>query len=327
MKKGILMVVFTTALVLSFSACASNNVSEDAESESNVNEANDANDVNEANDANDVNDVDEVNNVDDVEVSNKDKAVEVLKSFESGDPAAINEWVSAEEYIPHNPLMSDGRDALIEAVENNLKGEDIKIDIKRVLEDGDHVVVHSQLDTEENSQAVFDIFRFENGKIVEHWDNAQDMPGPNPSGHTMVDGETEITDLDKTEENKELVREFYQAVLIEWNIDVMPDYFDGDNYIQHNPFFGDGLAPVMEAFQGMENESDEQSGDGESNGEIQMVLGEGNFVLVVNETTFMGEHTAVYDLYRVQDGKIAEHWDIIQVIPPQEEWENENGKF
>lgn len=48
----------------------------------------------------------------------------------------------------------------------------------------------------------FDVFRVENGKIAEHWDNLILESAPNPSGHTQIDGATEITDIDKTEANK-----------------------------------------------------------------------------------------------------------------------------
>jgi len=40
-----------------------------------------------------------------------------------------------------------------------------------------------------------------------------------------------------------------------------------------------------------------------------------------------GRHTAFYDLFRVQDGKIAEHWDVLEAIIPKEQWKNQNGKF
>jgi len=57
------------------------------------------------------------------------------------------------------------------------------------------------------------------------------------------------------------------------------------------------------------------------------VLGEGNFVLVVSEGSLADNHSSFYDLFRVADGKIAEHWDTIETIPPREVWKNDNGKF
>jgi hypothetical protein len=57
------------------------------------------------------------------------------------------------------------------------------------------------------------------------------------------------------------------------------------------------------------------------------VLGEGNFVLVVAEGTFGGRRTSYYDLYRIQGGKFAEHWDTLESIQPSSEWKNLNGKI
>jgi predicted SnoaL-like aldol condensation-catalyzing enzyme len=60
---------------------------------------------------------------------------------------------------------------------------------------------------------------------------------------------------------------------------------------------------------------------------IHKVLGEGNFVLVVSEGHFGKDYNAFYDLFRVENGKIAEHWDVIEPIPAKESWKNANGKF
>ena len=57
------------------------------------------------------------------------------------------------------------------------------------------------------------------------------------------------------------------------------------------------------------------------------MLGEGNFVLTASEGQFMGDHVAFYDLFRIEDSKIVEHWDAIETIPPQSEWKNDNGKL
>ena len=60
---------------------------------------------------------------------------------------------------------------------------------------------------------------------------------------------------------------------------------------------------------------------------VHKVLGEGNFVLVMSEGTFGGAHTSFYDLFRVEDGKIAERWDTLETIPAKAKWKNDNGKF
>ena len=59
----------------------------------------------------------------------------------------------------------------------------------------------------------------------------------------------------------------------------------------------------------------------------EKALAQGNFVLAVSEGTFGGEPTSYYDLWRVENGKIAEHWDVMETIADQSTWQNENGKF
>ena len=58
------------------------------------------------------------------------------------------------------------------------------------------------------------------------------------------------------------------------------------------------------------------------------VLGQGNFVLTMSEGKFgKGEHTSFYDLFRIENGQIVEHWDVIAPIEPKTDWKNTNGKF
>jgi len=105
-------------------------------------------------------------------------------------------------------------------------------------------------------------------------------------------------------------------------MDKLQGYYDGDNYIQHNPLIGDGLSGLGKALgewamQGITMKYDT----------VHRVLGEGNFVLVVSEGHLAGKHCSFYDLFRVENGKIAEHWDTIEEIPAKENWKNNNGKF
>lgn len=59
----------------------------------------------------------------------------------------------------------------------------------------------------------------------------------------------------------------------------------------------------------------------------EKVLAQGNFVLAVSEGTLGGAPTSYYDLWRVENGKIAEHWDVMETIADPSTWQNQNGKF
>jgi predicted SnoaL-like aldol condensation-catalyzing enzyme len=110
--------------------------------------------------------------------------------------------------------------------------KDTKVNTVRIFADGDYVVAHSEI-TLSSPQIVFDIFRFENGLIVEHWDNREaKCPRPNGSGRTQIDGPTEITDRDKTEANKALANEYFEVVVIGGKRDQALKY--RDQFHQHN---------------------------------------------------------------------------------------------
>ena len=158
--------------------------------------------------------------------------------------------------------------------------------------------------------------------IVEHWDNIQEVAGPNPSGHTMFDGATEVTDLDKTEENRALVTQMIEDVLMQGNGDNVANYISTETYIQHNPGVADGLEGFGEAMAAFA-----EQGIFMEYHTLHHVVAEGNFVLAISEGAFGGQPTSFYDLFRVEDGLIVEHWDVIETILPEDQWQNENGKF
>src|SRR5207245_2351580 len=93
----------------------------------------------------------------------------------------------------------------------DLKKNGTSVNIKRVIEDGNYVAIHSDLKFF-GDKVGFTLFRFENGKMVEHWDNLQQRPTSTISGGTMTDGPTEIKDFDKTQANKRFVQDFVQDV-------------------------------------------------------------------------------------------------------------------
>lgn len=248
-----------------------------------------------------------------------DQVYALLKAIESGasEPVAV---INPQKYIQHNLGVTDGL-AGFGALMAQLPKGSAKVDTARVFQDGDFVFAHTEYNFF-GPKIGFDIFRFENGQIVEHWDNLQETAGPNPSGRTMIDGPRDVHDRDKTEANKNLVRAFVDDILVNGRMDKLTGYFDGDDYIQHNPMIGDKLSGLGAALEAMARHGLTLKYD-----RIHAVLGEGNFVLVVSEGALGGRHSSFYDLFRVERGKIAEHWDTIEAIAPREHWKNQNGKF
>lgn len=254
------------------------------------------------------------------EDSRKQQVVDLLKSIESRETGPVG-YINPEKYIQHNLSAKDGLQGFGELMAQ-LPPNSARVNTVRVFQDGDHVFTHSEYDFF-GPKIGFDIFRFENGKIVEHWDNLQETPvAPNPSGHSMTDGPTEPEDLERTEENKKLVRQFMEDILVNGKLDQLPGYYDGDRYVQHNPQIADGLSGLGQTLQFMAEHGITMRYD-----KVHKVLGEGNFVLVVSEGSYADQPTAFYDLFRVENGKIAEHWDTVEPIPPESAWQNKNGKF
>ena len=259
-----------------------------------------------------------------VEQTQIEKALALINTFASGDTETAKNLL-AEGYIQHNLAYGTGRDAFIGSVEY-LASAETKTTVKniRAFEDGDKVFLQTVYNfAGAGEQVAFDIFRFdENGKIAEHWDNLATKAEPNPSGHTQIDGTMEITDLDKTEENRELVKNFLYDVMQGNNLDKTPDYFDGDAYIQHNTGIADGVSGLNEALAALAAQNIQMIYN-----ETHMILAQGNYVLAVSEGTFGGAPTSYYDLWRIENGKIAEHWDVMETIAEKSTWQNQNGKF
>jgi predicted SnoaL-like aldol condensation-catalyzing enzyme len=252
-------------------------------------------------------------------LSPKEKAVALIQSIESGDSGPAS-YVNPDKYIQHNLLIADGL-AGFGAALAQLPAGSAKARVVRAFQDGEYVFLHTEYDFF-GPKAGFDIFRFENGLIVEHWDNLQALAPANPSGRTQLDGPTAAIDLDKTKENKALVKDFVEDVLMGRNPGKITDYIVPTNYIQHNPAMGDGLEALGAALKAMAD-----AGTPMTYTANHMILGEGNFVLSVSEGEFLGKRSAFYDLFRVEDGKLVEHWDTIEEILPRDAWKNGNGKF
>jgi predicted SnoaL-like aldol condensation-catalyzing enzyme len=249
----------------------------------------------------------------------KEQICELLKGIETGDPASVS-VVNEDKYIQHNPQTLEGSEGLA-VLFKRLSKTSPRVNVVRVFQDGDFVFAHTEYDFATRNIG-FEIFRFENSQAVEHWDNIQKRQGPNSVGHTMVDGATEVTDHKMTESNRLVIQSFVEDVLIHGHLEKMDDYINQEYYTEHNPRFGDDLVELCATM------SKSNTGNFSIKYEkCHRLLAEGNFVLSVCEGYTNQNLSSFFDLYRLQDGKIVEHWDTTEVIPPRSEWKNNNGKF
>ncbi len=249
----------------------------------------------------------------------KDQIRTLLKGIETGDPDAVA-VINPDKYIQHNPQTHEGREGLA-ALFKRLSKTSPRVNIVRVFEDGDYIFAHTEYDFA-SRRIGFEVFRFEGNMTVEHWDNIQPRQGPNPSGHSMVDGPTEVTDLDQTESNRKIVRSFVDDVLVNRRLENLEGYYNDERFTQHNPRIADGLETLRSYMDGASDQGNMIEYE-----QIHRVLAEGNFVLSVSEGFREGVHSAFYDLFRLSGGRLMEHWDTIEAVAPPSEWKNDNGKF
>lgn len=256
-------------------------------------------------------------------MTNIEKAKALIGTFVSGD-VELAKSLLKEEYIQHNLAYGTGRDAFLGSVAY-LGSVPVKTTLKvvREFEDGDKVVLHSVYNfAGMGDQVAFDIFKFEDGLIAEHWDNLASLTPANPSGRTQIDGIAEIKENGNKEKTLEVVKNFLHDVMQNKAPEKTTSYFNGDSYLQHNSGIADGLSALGTTLAELAKQGIYMVYD-----KVHYVLACGDFALAVSEGSFAGKSTTYYDLWRVENGFIAEHWDVMEEVLPVAKWANKNGKF
>ena len=229
----------------------------------------------------------------------------------------------AEPFVQHDPNIADGLAGMKAFVSEVAMSPVSDITIYRILVDGDRVLIHSRYEGLENAPGpliAFDLFRFKDGRIVEHWGGQQPLEETRSlSGHTQVDGPTNVEDREKTEVNRTLVQTYREATMVQNNYERVGEFI-ADGFIQHAAGVGDGIERLKARFAAAIKP-----------GAVptlvpRFYLADGNFVLSMVEA-----HTEPpsvhFDLFRIAGGKMAEHWEVLSCIPPREQWKNSNGPF
>ena len=229
---------------------------------------------------------------------------------------------TGKRYTQHSTGVKDGVEGFVEFFEPFIaRNPKRDIQIVRAIEDGQYVFLHvyQSLNDGETEWVTTDFFDTdENGKIIEHWDVISAYAPKTPSGHSSIDGTTEISDVEKTEANKQLVRNLIQDVLVGKNPKNIDNYISSEQYIQHNAEVPDGLEHFKPLALAQDKPLVYQ--------EVVLLIGQGNFVATLCKAAWEGQPFAQVDIFRIEDGKVVEHWDNAEPVPPKEEWAN-SGKF
>jgi predicted SnoaL-like aldol condensation-catalyzing enzyme len=248
-----------------------------------------------------------------INMNNKEIVGTFLGAVAKQDAETMRKFANAD-YIQHNPFVPTGLEPFIQLLPV-LKEHGTYAENVRMFQDGNYVFMHNIWKNAKpfgaDEMVAFDIIRVdENGKVAEHWDAMTTLVKETASGRTQTDGPTTVEDLDKTDANKTLAVSLIEDVLMGKNPGKITEYISAEQYDQHNPGIKDGLGGIIEAVEYLTSQNNMFEYT-----KIHKVVGEGNFVLTVSEGEWSGKSQVFYDLFRMKNGKVVEHWDVIQEIP------------
>lgn len=244
--------------------------------------------------------------------TNQEKAKAYYGAVNRYDLSTIEAMVT-EDYIQHNPHVPTGRAAFL-ALFPKLREHGTQIENLRIFQDGCYVVMHHLWRNAHpfgaKEKVAFHIIRFNQaGLIAEHWSVMTDLKPLNQSGRSLLDGTTLLEDRGETNTNKAKIVELVN-VLIETNQDeIEPEisrFFEA-NYHEHHPQLRDGIKSLLATMRNGQTAPTYKH--------QHRVFGSGNFVLSVSEGLIGREPVAIYDLFRLKNGLVSEHWSVEQTIP------------
>ncbi|MET7730328.1 nuclear transport factor 2 family protein [Streptomyces sp. NPDC005402] len=234
-----------------------------------------------------------------------------------GNLGAIDPFVEPG-YIEHDPTRATGPKAL-RAWASGLKTAhpQSRATVKKVIAQGDLVVLYSNLILEPGSKgtALVDIFRIAKGRIAEHWDVQQQVPDSTASGHDMFStlSTPRLPGPDpraSSAYSEKVALGMMIGLAVDHDLTALDRYAAAD-YIQHSPTALDGTASAKETFGKIFAQFPGFTAS------PKRVITEGDYVAIHShyKTSAKNPGTSIVDLLRVRNGKVVEHWDVVQPIP------------
>ncbi len=147
----------------------------------------------------------------------------------------------------------------------------------------------------------------EDGGMIEHWNVIGKWVDQSVSGHSQIDGPTDPTDLGATDANKALVVRFIDDVLAGRQHERLADHVSTESFTQHDPRIADGIEALRASLASTTYR------------ETDLIVGSGDMVATLSRVDLAGTETAIMDLWRVADGRLVEHWDVMAPMPAAED--------
>lgn len=221
---------------------------------------------------------------------NKEAVFNALNGlFVQKNTSAIDQYW-ADPYLQHNPVAASGVATFKSFMAPFVTQSSFNYEMLRIYAECDLVVVQGRYS---GTGLIFDMFRVANGKLVEHWDSDSNQS-------STADGPSEVQDLAATHSNRETIDQLYAKGLIPNDQGIIAGYF-ANNAVIHRTNSNDFINHLTRS--------------AIRYSEVHRVIADGNFVFVLAEAKLNGQSYALYDLYRLDEGVIVEHWDSRRKVP------------
>jgi predicted SnoaL-like aldol condensation-catalyzing enzyme len=265
--------------------------------------------------------------------ANKHLVFDLWRGIVNAGHTELADKLLRENYIQHSPVLPTGREAfkkIFSVVPRLDKIPDVvQPPLVNIIAEGDRVVmtlaetVPASDGTSKYTTTHFNMFRIEDGRLAEHWHSVQTPPGPDvllpenggPQPVKGVTGPAQLALLHASDPqlvtNKRLVFNMWRDV-IDAGHEEMADLYLAKDYIEHDPT----AATRRDAFVARIANKQDRPIETSIRASVVSIVAEGNLVAVVTTT----EHphpvhpgrtysTVWFDMYRIADGRIAEHWN------------------
>jgi predicted SnoaL-like aldol condensation-catalyzing enzyme len=234
------------------------------------------------------------------------------EAFNQDKADVVRELVGAD-YVQHDQSVPGGADGQVTQFQDlKAKIPGAVATVKRAAADRDLVAVHWHVSAtpadEATGEAKIDLYRVGNGKLVEHWSITQTVPATTASGNSLFsdvyqypNGAPALSE-EQEETNRTFAVEAYRK-LSDGDAAVIDTSWD-PRYYQHNPAAGNGTDPLKQFMQ-QQGVTQPSGTTGSGGTQFGHTLADGDLVWV-----FSSDYVVV-DIFRVVDGKIIEHWDVV----------------